>query len=277
MLSTKLITLVVVTLTMITISIPAHAHRAWIKPSKTVLSGEQNYVTFDAAVSNTLFIPEHVAFRMSYLSATGPDGKELAFENVGKGKYRNTFDLNLTQSGTYRVGSASSGLRASWKDAEGKRKRWPGRGGPAKGETFETAVPKQAKDLKVTYSSYRSETFVTLGQPSDDILAPSNKGLELVPVTHPNDLFATEEATFKFYIDGEPAAKTKIEITRGSMRYRNAPETINVETNAQGEFSVTWPHAGMYFLEASYEDDKAEAPATKRTGSYSATFEVLPL
>lgn len=277
MLSTKLIKLAVVSLTMLTIATPAHAHRAWIKPSKTVLSGEQNYVTFDAAVSNTLFIPEHVAFRMSYLSAYGPDGEAVAFENIGKGKYRNTFDINLTQNGTYRVFSASSGLRASWKDAEGKRKRWPGRGGPAKGETFETAVPKQAQDLKVMYSSWRSETFVTLGQPSDNILMPSNKGLELVPVTHPNDLFATEKATFKFLIDGEPAANTKIEITRGSMRYRNAPETINIATNAQGEFSVTWPHAGMYFLEASYKDDKAQAPATERNGSYSATFEVLPL
>ncbi|OKY26088.1 DUF4198 domain-containing protein [Thalassotalea sp. PP2-459] len=277
MLSTKLIKLVVVTLTMITISIPAHAHRAWIKPSKTVLSGEQNYVTFDAAVSNTLFIPEHVAFRMSYLSATGPDGKAVDFENVGKGKYRNTFDLNLTQNGTYRVGSASSGLRASWKDAEGKRKRWPGRGGPTKDETFETAVPKQAQDLKVEYSSYRSETFVTLGQPSDEVLAVSNKGLELVTVTHPNDLFATETATFKFVIDGEPAVGTEIEIIRGSMRYRNSQDTILVKTNEKGEFNVTWPHAGMYFLEASYKDDKAQAPATERNGSYSATLEVLPL
>ncbi len=35
---------------------PALAHRMWILPSSTVLSGMEAWATFDAAISNTLFV-----------------------------------------------------------------------------------------------------------------------------------------------------------------------------------------------------------------------------
>lgn len=277
MLSSKMIKPITALAAVLMVSAPVDAHRAWIKPSETVLSGEQNYVTFDAAVSNTLFFPDHVALRTDGVVAYGPDGQTLAIENAARGKYRSVFDLALNKEGTYKIASASAGLRAFWRDEQGNRQMWPPRGRSSEGQTFEQAVPKDAKDLRVMYSSRRIETFVTLGAPSEEALKPTNQGLELVPVTHPNDLYATEAATFRFLIDGEPAKGVEIEITPGAMRYRNAPEDIKVTTDAKGEFTVTWPKAAMYFLEASYKDDKAKAPATERTGGYSATLEVLPL
>ena len=257
--------------------VPAHAHRLWIKPSETVLSGEQNYVTFDAAVSNTLFVPEHVAFGTESIDVIAPDGSAVNIENASTGKYRSVFDVALTSQGTYKIASASNGLRAFWRDENGNRKMWPGRGGPQEGETFENSVPAHADELRVTYASRRVETYVTLGAPTSDSLEPTNQGLELIPQTHPNDLFATEQASFTFLIDGEPARGVEIEIVRGSMRYRNAAEAMTMTTDDKGMFTVTWPEAGMYFLEASYSDDKASAPATERRGNYSATLEVLPL
>lgn len=277
MFSNKLFKVAIVAATALAVTTSANAHRVWIKPSKTVLSGDSNFVTFDAAVSNTIFVPEHFPYRPDGIEAKGPDGKAVKLQNVATGKYRSTFDLELTKDGTYRIGAAMSGIRAFWRDDEGNRQMWPPRGGAAKGETFDNAVPKDAKELRVTYGSRRVETFVTLGAPSTDSLAPTNKGIELVAITHPNDLFATEAATFKFLIDGEPAKGVEIEVIKGAMRYRNASETIKLTTNSKGEFSVTWPQAGMYFLEASYKDNHAKAPATERTGSYAAVFEVLPL
>ena len=46
---------------LITLTSPALAHRFWILPSATVLSGDEPWVTFDAAVSNNLFFADHVA------------------------------------------------------------------------------------------------------------------------------------------------------------------------------------------------------------------------
>ncbi|GEA09495.1 ABC transporter permease [Alteromonas sp. KUL42] len=261
----------------LTVSFSASAHRAWLLPSSTVLSGENAYVTFDAAISNTIFHPDHFAMNTSNLVVTSPDGKVVDVENIARGRYRTTFDLKLNKEGTYKVASASSGIRAFWRDEDGNRKMWPGRGEQYKPEEFNTAVPKKATDLRVMQSSRRVETFVTLGAPSMDVFAPTNEGLELIPVTHPNDLFATETATFKLLIDGKPAVGAEAEIVRGGMRYRNDQETIVVVSDENGVIEVTWPQAGMYFIEISYQDDKAKKPATSRNGSYSGTVEVLPL
>ena len=259
------------------VSFSASAHRAWLLPSSTVLSGEEAYVTFDAAISNTIFHPDHFAMNTRSLVIKSPEGEAVEAENMARGKYRTTFDLKLNQEGTYKLTSASSGIRAFWRDEEGKRKMWPGRGEEYKPEEFASSVPKKAKDLRVMQSSRRVETFVTLGAPSTEVFTPDNVGLELVPVTHPNDLFATETATFKLLIDGEPAVGAEVEVVRGGMRYRNDQETIKVTSDNKGQIEITWPQAGMYFVEIGYEDDKAEKPATTRNGSYSGTFEVLPL
>ncbi|MFV0277883.1 MAG: DUF4198 domain-containing protein, partial [Parahaliea sp.] len=138
-------------------------------------------------------------------------------------------------------------------------------------------VPKAAKNLEVTQSSRRLESFVTAGEPNTTALAPTNIGLELAPVTHPNDLYAGEGATFRFLIDGQPAEGVEVSIIPGGSRYRDSQEEIKLASDTDGKVVVTFPEAGMYFLEAEYSDDQAKAPATRRRGAYTATFEVLPL
>ena len=77
--------------------------------------------------------------------------------------------------------------------------------------------------------------------------------------------------------DGKPAAGLEIELIRGGTRYRNAQGEIKATTDAKGEFSVTWPEAGMYWLETSTTDSKTSVPQAKqRRLSYVGTFEVLP-
>lgn len=261
---------------LLTLSFATHAHRAWLLPSGTVLSGEKPWVSIDAAVSNEIFHADHAPFRLVGLNVVSPNGRNIALQNSMTGKYRSTFDLELEQEGTYKIFTASSGLRARWVDEEGKRKSWPARGQEANMQEFATAVPKQAKDLSISYTSRRIETFVTAGTPTVQALKPTKQGLELLPITHPNDLYAGETAKFSLLIDGEPAVGTEVEVMAGGMRYRNSQNEIVVRTDKNGQFSITWPEAGMYWLTTSYSDDKAISPATQRQGGYSATFEVLP-
>jgi uncharacterized GH25 family protein len=250
----------------------ASAHKAWLLPSQTVVAGENAWVTVDAAVSNDLFYFNHVPIALDRLAITAPDGGRAEIVNGATGKFRSVFDVELKQSGTYRIAMLNSGLSASWDDADGKPKRW--RGTAAK---FAAEVPQDAKNLQVSQSMGRVETFVTRGGPNETALKPSGEGLELVAVTHPNDLFAGEAATFALQIDGKPAAGLDIEIVRGGTRYRNTQNEIKATTGADGRFSVTWPDAGMYWLEVATEDDKTSvAQAKKRRLSYVATFEVLP-
>ena len=249
-------------------ALAAQAHNVWLMPSTTVLS-KGDWITVDAAVSNDLFFFNHQPLRLDALAVTGPDGAPVAVENKHTGKLRSVFDLNLKQPGTYRLAVINSGLFASYKDAAGATKRWRG--------TAETIkdIPADAKELNVVQNEGRVETYVTVGKPSAVKL--TGKGLELVGVTHPNDLVKGDKATFAFHIDGQPAANLEVVLVHGGTRYRDKVGEIKATTDAKGEFSVTWPAAGMYWVDADAKDEKTSLPQAKeRRLSYVGTLEVLP-
>ncbi|MFT4255496.1 MAG: DUF4198 domain-containing protein [Pseudoxanthomonas sp.] len=278
----------------ITAALPlsAIAHKQWLIPSQAVVNGDDVWVTFDAAISNQLFHPDHVPMRTDNIVVTAPDGSTAPVQNASTGKYRSTFDVQLQQQGTYRIANAGSGISATWDTAEslaakeqakaeGKPPTGPDAprpGGFLRGATVEdlsTKVPKDARNLQVTESAYRVETFVTNADTTP--VRPIGKGLELVPVTHPNDLFAGEAATFKIHLDGKPAAGLEIEAIRGGTRYRNAQGELKAVTDANGQFSLTWPEAGLYWLETGTRDDKTSVKqASQRRLTYVVTLEVLP-
>ena len=251
--------------------IAAEAHRAWMLPSATVLSGKDVWVTVDAAISNDLFFFEHHPLRLDNLQVMAPDGSPGKAENQATGRYRSTFDVKLDQPGTYKMAVVNAGLFASWKE-NGQNRRW--RGTQAR---FAAEVPKDAQELRVTQSQSRMEVFVTSGKPSDIVLKPTGEGLELAPVSHPNDLVVGSEARFRFLLDGKPAAGLKVTVIRGGIRYRDNLEELTLTTAEDGGFAVTWKEPGMYWIEASVRDDKASVKEAKqRRAGYSTTLEVLP-
>jgi hypothetical protein len=227
----------------------AQAHRAWILPSFTVLSGDDPWVGIDGAISNELFYADHRPMQLASVKALDPDGVEVPLQNAAVGKFRSTFDLQLTKVGTYKVFTQNG--------------------------------------------QSRTETFITRGAPSTGALKPTGVGLELQPVTHPNDLIAGEAARFIFLRDGKPVPGLEVTILPGESRYRDNPGEIKVTTSADGSFSVKWPEPGYYWMNASIPlpADAAAAPAPRaqaapaggapagpprrRGVSYTATFEVM--
>ncbi|MGQ0799456.1 MAG: DUF4198 domain-containing protein [Pseudomarimonas sp.] len=250
--------------------LPALAHNTWLMPSATVLPQNQS-ITVDAAVSNDLFYFNHRPLGLESLVIATPDGSVATAQNSHSGKFRSVFDLELAANGTYRIALVNNGLFANWEE-NGEQKRW--RGTIA---TFATEVPKDASKLQVTQSAGRIETFVTAGTPNLTALTPTGVGLELAPTTHPNDLFAGETAQFALLLDGKPAAGVEVKVIAGGTRYRNSLDEISATTDAVGKFTIAWPAAGMYWMQASVQDsDGVSPPATQRRASYVATFEVLP-
>ncbi|WP_369060315.1 DUF4198 domain-containing protein [Caulobacter sp. 73W] len=243
----------------------AHAHRMWMLPSATVLSGNDPWLTVDAAVSNDLFYFEHQPMRLDGVKAFAPDGTEAKIENASTGRYRSTFDVHLTQNGTYKVTTGGDMLSGSYKVGT-ETKRWRG---------VQPEIPAGATDVKVSQNQRRLEIFVTKGAPTTTVLAPTGKGLELVPVTHPNDLFAGEEATFKLLLDGKPAGDVEVEVVPGGIRYRDNLNDFKVKTTADGSFKVKWPEAGMYWLEAGVRGGAASVPNAERSATYITVLEVL--
>lgn len=245
-----------------------HAHRQWLLPSSTVLSAADAWVTIDAAVSNELFYFDHNPLRLANLLITGPDGAAALPQNSATGKYRSTFDVHLKQPGTYRIALVNNTVFASWTES-GQPKTWRGTA-----EAFAKEVPANAPGLQSSRMASRVEAFVTSGKPSRDILTPSGKGLELVPLTHPNDLVASEPATFQFLLDGKPAAALEVTLIPGGIRYRDQLREMKVTTGADGKFSATFKDPGMYWINAA-TGPPGRVPAGNRA-SYTATLEVLP-
>ncbi|MFT0213098.1 DUF4198 domain-containing protein [Pseudomonas sp. F1_0610] len=279
-----------------TLPLSAQAHRVWMLPSATVLSGDDAWVTVDAAVANELFYFDHFPLQLegigeplvipnkdgklpeakaparkrAELQIFTPDNQTAKAWYGNTGRYRTTFDVQLNQKGTWKIGISGNSLFASFEE-NGEKKRWSG-----SLEEFKTAIPKGVSKLQVTQYNGRTETYVTAGNPTDKVFTPSKQGLELVPVTHPNDLVANEASTFGFLLDGKPAKNVKVTIIPDGNRYRDQPEEIELTTDAKGQITVNWPHAGMYWLGANYSSDFKAAgnPATKRSASYSLTLEV---
>jgi uncharacterized GH25 family protein len=244
----KLRQLCLTTLTAATLLLaPAtHAHNLWLQPSSTVLS-KGGWITVDAAVSNDLFYFNHVPLQLDNLQVTTPSGGLLAAQNPHRGRLRSVFDLELTEVGTYRVAVATRGIFASYK-LNGERKRWRGQNLA----DLEKEIPAGAEELVATESGRRIETFVTVGKPS--AVRAVGSGLEMLPVSHPNDLVSGERATFAIVLDGKPVAGAKVSVIRGGTRYRDQLEDQTLETGADGRFSVEWKKPGMYWLEIGHED-----------------------
>lgn len=226
------------------LALPAavHAHRAWLLPSGTIYSGQQPWVSVDAAISNDIFYYEHNAAGLDNLLVIGPDGQPVTAENQAKGRYRSVFDVKLTQPGTYRIALVNDTLIASFKvGTETRRLR-----GTA--ESLAREIPADAQELRVSQSQNRIETFVTSGKPTTEALKPTGRGIELVPVTHPNDLVEGDTATLRFLDNGKPAAGYAATVILGGLRYRSELGEMRMTTDNNGEIKVKWPAAGMYWV-----------------------------
>jgi hypothetical protein len=57
----------------------AQAHRQWLLPVATTYSGDDPWVSVDAAVSNDLFFPDHFPMQLGQIKVTAPD------EPLGRG------------------------------------------------------------------------------------------------------------------------------------------------------------------------------------------------
>ncbi|WP_142847770.1 DUF4198 domain-containing protein [Telmatospirillum sp. J64-1] len=247
----------------------AQAHRAWLLPSATVLSGEDPWITVDGAISNNLFYFEHFPLQLNGLTIIAPDGETVEAENAHSGKYRSTFDVRLNKQGTYKMAVTGESMMGSYKlNGETKRVRGTAAEPPV--------IPAEATDVQIRQALRRIETFTTVGSPNETALTTSGIGLEMVPLTHPNDLFAGEEAKFRLLLDGNPAANVDVEVVPGGLRYRSQLGDMKVTTDADGVFSVTWPEAGMYWLQAMVRDENGSIPGTQRTSTYTVTLEALP-
>jgi uncharacterized GH25 family protein len=263
----------------------AHAHRSWLLPSQSFLTGKNPTVSIDGSVSDNLFQTDAFALKLDGLMITAPDGSPLQPQEVATAKQRSSFDVTLPQPGTYRIAVAGDTVMASYR-LNGEMQRFRGAA-----SDMTSQIPAGATDVRVMHVLSRFETWVTLDAPTLARLKPVGRGLEIIPLSDPSAYAAGEAASFRAYLDGKPLAGLMVQIIPGGVRYRGDLKETDATTDASGAFTVTWPMAQMYWIGASYpprepegEHNGAKSGEGGRRGpvepgvrySYAGTFEVMP-
>jgi len=285
---------------LLSLASPAFADRLWLLPSVTSVSGNAAWVTVDAGVSNDVFVADH-ALRLETLKIVAPDGTIVQPETPATLHSRAVFDVKLDKPGTWKIGTTQATVMGSFKvgDVEwrvgGRRgSAGPGAagrpigaaptGGEARPAGFQprpsvatiAEIPADATDIKVTEVIGQNNVFVTAGAPTTTVFQTTGKGLEMAPVTHPDELVSNEAARFRFLADGKLAAGLKVTLIPGGARFRERDGAFEVTTGADGVAAITWPLPGMYWMNATITDTHPSEPrATERRMSYTATLEVV--
>lgn len=248
----------------------AQAARSWVLPSSTVLSGNNAWITVDAASSDELYIPSLRALPLTSIQVIDAEGQPATPQNGSMGKFRSTIDVQLTKPGTYKIASVTTSVMASWTE-NGEVKRFRGAG-----EDFAKQVPAGAADLKTIKSVARNETFVTRDTPTTQALKTTGQGLEMEPVTHPSDVVVGEAASFRLLLDGKPAAGVEVLVMRGGDHWKTKPAEIKVKTGPDGAFKVTLPEGGIWWISASTRTgETARGPGPGGPGGQQAPAQPL--
>lgn len=254
----------------------AAAHKRWVLPSLFTVS-EQQWVAVDATVSNNIFYPDR-PWSLETIKVMTPDGGIGMIENKQVGHRRSTFDVNLNQQGTFKISSGGVNYFARYPKLDAKPDERPFnsiRGNDL--QQLKSKIPADAKDVKLMLSNSRLESYVTVGAPTTTVFKPTNSGIELIPVTHPNDLYQGEKAQFKFSVDGKWIANLNVLMVWEGTRYRNAEQTIELKTDETAVIEIDLSQTGRFLLEIEHAIEMPEkAEFAEKTFAYFGSFEVLP-
>lgn len=249
------------------------AHDIYIWPSYfTVNSEKATKVPVDITATHTTYRPDF-AMPSSGVKVFGVDGKQIRRRgNFYEGARRSTFDLAVEEEGTYglkyfREGSYHTRFKVGRSD---KFKRFRGNKSQAAAE-----LPKKAKEVTTAKYATVAVSYLTNKAPTDAVLQPTNKGFELVPVTHPADYVTGEALEMKFTFNGKPVDGVDVVIEQEGPQYRENPEAVELKTDSDGMLAVTLNDGGRYILKVNHKQESTDPEADYEITRLYYAFEVI--
>lgn len=279
------------------------AQTVWLSTTATQIDKDVKdaYVTIDASASGEAFVVRN-SVPFEALTVVDPDGNPAAIENKLVGKTRSSADLKLAKPGTYKIGVEMQSVSVSYRLPPGSPNAAaaPARGAEGGGagmvrkqlttEEFKTfKLPDDAMQVRITKNLRRVETFVTYDRPTTGVFKVTGVGLELIPITHPNDILPEQKASFRLLLNGKSLPGFSFTAVPAGQLYRGVLKEIRVTTDDQGVAALTLPEGGRYWLAASYPTraapaqpgaasaapDPNPAPVYVDAYTYGASLEVL--
>ncbi|QIZ78862.1 DUF4198 domain-containing protein [Ferrimonas lipolytica] len=248
----------------------ATAHPTWLLPSHfSVSKAEGSWITFDYTASHTVFSVDKPASAHD-AKIIMPSGATERPDFVLKGQRRSVFDFFFIEEGTHKVVVANQDplYLTFYTDRRGDKGKIQ-----ANKITREDKLPRGATDAKTMAIIKHTESYVTVMAPTE--IKATNKGFEMVPVTHPADLIENEAFTFSYLVNGKPVEGVEVTLTQEGAQYRDAQDALIAKTDTNGEVEFTVASAGRYLLAANQRYKlKGDSMADMATTMLHTTIEV---
>jgi len=257
------------------LAFPAAAHTPYLVPFN--FAPTEAYITVhDALTDNTFFTPE---FPIKGDDFYITDDKGVTIADKGLSLHQLAlFESPLPHEGTFRISTGNRDVRTlTLAEIDGRWKpvKMPENGLPvAPPFADQTTLPAGTRIVPVK-TMVRSESYVSYNKPSDAVPPPEGRGLELVPLSHPNRLFAGGTFSFALQFDGKPLANAHYAVFRAYDTYETEAYAANGDTGTDGKSTLTFVKPGIYVIEVSRNWQESD-PSDPRTWLYSLTLEVAP-
>lgn len=239
---------------------PASAYTTYLKPD--AYWPEDADVQVEAAFASQFFTPQ-IALASEFVTIA-PDGSHRSFDRMEVATQATTLEADLPAGGTYRITSGERlGRVATMVGVDGQWRELPeGEAAPADAQTTTLQTVTVA------------DVYVTRGQPSREVVDQPIGRLAIHPITHPNQVLASQGFEIELLFDGRPMANSAVvlyaagDVDTDLDRY--------VVTDAQGRARFTFDAPGHYLIAARH---RADAPpgsqAAVQSYTTTLTFEAL--
>lgn len=243
----------------------AMAHTPYLKPN-LFTTPQRDHVTVEASFTEEFFVPDIVMKAEDY-HVVNPAGAKLPVANLIYLRDLALFEVDLPVVGTYRLSTGErAGATRKMALVDGQWQSLRERDGSA---------PANATRVADAQSITRADVYVSKGPASDTALAPTGKGLEIVPLTHPNRLDAGGRLPVRVLFDGKPVAGGEIGLYRAGKEEEPAAKPVLVRTDAKGEAGFDLKETGTFLLLIRHRVEVAgTGPVAVKSHSTSVTFQV---
>lgn len=234
-------------------------HMPYLEPK--TFAPRRDVVTIEAAMAEeaTLFVPDFTIRGTGDYQVTDPTGTTRKIEGVTTLKEVAIFEAPTPAEGTYRITTGERAGRQGkiakidgvWRNVRpaGAPNR-PPEGAPPNpnGPIDEAQIPAGA-EVMTTTSFLKAEVYVTRGAPNAAALKPTGQGLEIVPVTHPNEAYAGEAFKFRLLADGQPLGGVPFTVSKAREGYEPQRFTTGGTAAADGAAEITLAKPGIYVIQ----------------------------
>ena len=226
---------------------PVFGHgQQWILPNFFYTDRESPWLGIEHTAGEQRFVPGHGLG--SPLWIIHPEGWRMGRpSSIFVGQTRTVAEMELTGQGTYRIETDRPAQFVTEFEVDGK-KRWVGKS--------KDQLPGK-KILQSAHRWSRTTTFVTVKKYTQGVLEATGAFLEIVPVTHPNQIFMGKPFVVRVVSRGQSVPGQEVQAYSEMDNGYDTP--LAAVTNANGECELIFPSPGLYLLTARLRQDAKDS------------------